>query len=217
MPKTPYKIFFLLLALALQVAIFAQSPSNWEYKGEKEGVKVYHQKTPGLLHIKLSTAVKVPLSGIAALFSDVDHYKDWGYKICESRLLRRVSPIEAWYYAKYDFPWPMDDRDIILQSKMQQDPGTRQIVITNTPYPAYLPEEQGVFRIKNTFTRWSFVPNDGGWVSVEQQISTDSAEDMPDWLIKMTVDTGPRETAKSVRKILQQEKYQNAQLDFIKD
>ncbi|MBC7776791.1 MAG: hypothetical protein H7246_15260 [Phycisphaerae bacterium] len=217
MSKTPYRLPFLLLALALQGLLFSQSSSNWEFKGEKEGIKIYHQKTPGLLHIKLSTAVKVPLSGIAALFSDVEHYKDWGYKISESRLLRRVSPIEVWYYAKYDFPWPLDDRDIILQSKMQQDPNTRQIIVTNTPYPAYLPEAEGVFRMKNTSTRWSFVPTNGGWVNVEQQISTDSAEGVPDWLVKMTADTGPRETAKSVRKILQQEKYQNARVEHIKD
>ncbi|MBK6995206.1 MAG: hypothetical protein IPH31_09855 [Lewinellaceae bacterium] len=217
MPKTNVRLFFLILGLAQIQAIIAQKTSDWAYKGEKDGIKIYHQKTPGLLHIKLSTVVKAPLSGIAALFSDVDNYKDWGYKISESRLLRRVSPTEVWYYAKYDFPWPLDDRDIILQSIMQQDAITRRVVITNTPHPSYLPEKTGISRIRNTTTRWTFLPGEGGWVSMEQQISTDSAEDMPDWLVTMTVDTGPRETAKAVRKILQKEKYQTVRLAHIRD
>ncbi|MFN0034924.1 MAG: START domain-containing protein [Saprospiraceae bacterium] len=217
MTKTHIASLHLLLMVVTFQALFAQKTSDWEYKGEKDGIKIYHQKTPGLLHIKLATSVKAPLSGIALLFSDVDNYHLWGYKISQSRLLQRDSPTEVWYYAKYDFPWPLDDRDIILHSKMSQNPATRSISITNTPYPAYLPAKKGVVRIKNTTTRWLFVPGESGQVSVEQQISTDSAESMPDWLVKMTADTGPRETAKAVRKILQQEKYQTARLAHIRE
>lgn len=203
--------------ILISPSLLAQNDSNWEFKGEKEGIKIYHQKTPGLLHIKLVTAVKAPLSGIVTLFSDVDHYTDWGYKIVQSRLLKRVSNNELWYYAMYDFPWPLDDRDIILHSRIEQDPISRRITITNTPYPTYLPDNKGVLRIQNTTTKWLFIPGDNGWVHVEQQISTDSAEDLPEWLIKLTADTGPRETAKSVRSILQQEKYQVVKLAHIKD
>lgn len=205
-----------LLGLAMSF-LSLNAQDDWQFKGEKDGIKIYHKKSPGLLHIKLSTSVKAPLSGIATLFADVDNYKLWGYKLSQSRLLQRNSPTELWYYARYDFPWPLDDRDIILHSKMEQDPESRRLTITNTPYPAYLPENAGIVRIKNTTTRWIFIPGDDGWVYVEQQIATDSAEGVPDWLVKMTADTGPRETAKSVRKTLQQEKYQHARLAHIRD
>ncbi|MDO8366889.1 MAG: hypothetical protein Q7T20_08845 [Saprospiraceae bacterium] len=217
MMQTLFRFICLMLAMAHIQTLFAQKQSDWEYKGEKDGIKIYHQKTPGLLHIKLATSVKAPLSGIAALFSDVDQYSVWGYKMSHSRLLHRVSPTEVWYYAKYDLPWPLDDRDIILQSKMQQDPVTRRIVVTNTPHPAYLPEYKGIMRIKNTNTRWTFVPGKDGWVYLEQQIATDSAKDMPEWFVNMTADTGPRETAKAVRKILKKEQYQAVKLAHIKD
>lgn len=211
------KNHLLFLCLLLFARLEAQNTSDWEFKGEKDGIKVYHRKSPGLLHIKLTTSIKVPLSGIVALFSDVDHYKDWGYKMIESRLLNRVSPMETWYYAKYDFPWPFDDRDIILRSVIEQDPVSRKIKITNTPYPSYLPENKGIERIKKSATSWLFVPGADGWVYVEQEIATDSAEDMPEWLIDMTVDTGPRETAKAVRKLLMQERFQQMRLAHVKD
>ena len=211
-------ILYCLLAVSgMGHSLIAQETHAWEYKGEVDGIKIFHQKTSGLLHIKLSTAVRVPLAGVATLFSDVDRYKDWGYKIVESKMLKRISPTEVWYYARYDFPWPLDDRDIILQSKMHQDLITRQIKISNYPHPAYLPEKAGIVRIKNTTTHWTFTPGTDGWVSMEQLISTDSANQMPEWLVKMTADTGPRETAKAVRNLLRQEKYQNAWLAHIKN
>lgn len=198
-------------------ALHAQAPDKWVYKGEKEGIKVFHQHTEGMLHIKLATSLKAPLSGIVSLFSDINTYPQWGYKISEARLLKRVSNTEMYYYARYDFPWPIDDRDIILHSKMEQNPVNKSIKIVNVPQPDYLPENKGVERIKNTSTQWTFFPGEGGWVYTEQQISTDSAEGIPDWLVKMTADTGPRETAKGVRRMLAAERYQKAVLPFIRD
>lgn len=212
----PRNILLLILLTGLTAAA-AQEADKWEYKGEKDGIKIYHQRTPGLLHIKLATSLKAPLSGIVSLFTDVGTYPSWGYKMAEARLLRRVSDTELYYYARYDFPWPIDDRDIILHSKLEQDPHTRVVTITNTPRPNYLAEITGLERIKNTTTKWVFTPGTGGWVYTEQYISTDTAESLPDWLVKLTADTGPRETAKGIRKALLAERFQKAVLAFIRD
>lgn len=207
----------ILCLLSFASVLSAQEADKWEYKGEQDRIKIYHQRTPGLLHIKLETSLKVPMAGIATMFSDVSTYTDWGYKIVEARLLRRVSDTEMYYYARYDFPWPIADRDIILHSKMEQNPTTRAITITNTPSPDYLPVTKDVQRIKNTTTKWLFIPGNGGWVYTQQQISTDSAEGVPDWLVKLTADTGPRETAKGVRRVLSAERFQKAVLAHIRE
>lgn len=197
--------------------VSAQEPGVWIFRGEQDGIKIYHRKTEGLLHIKLCTSLKAPLAGIAELFTDVGTYGQWGYKLEEARLLRRVSETELYYYALYDFPWPIEDRDIILHSKLEQNPVSKIMTITNTPIPDYLPEKPGILRIRNTNTKWSFVPGDGGWVYTEQQISTDSAEGLPDWLVKLTADTGPRETARAIRKVLAAERFQKASSSLIRE
>lgn len=209
--------FLLLLCLLLADAIFAQNKDAWVIRSEKDGIQIYHQNTPGLYHLKIGAAIQVSPSGVVALFSDVANYPNWGYKMSEARLLKRVSEGEIWYYALYDFPWPISDRDIILQSKITQNPQNKQIRISTTPYPEYLPVQKGVERIQNSTTQWVFTPGQNGWGYMEQQISTDAAEDLPDWLVKMTIDTGPRETMKAVRRSLQTEKYQTVRLPHIKD
>lgn len=195
----------------------AQTEQGWVFKNETDGVKIYHQQTSGMMHVKLSTTLKATLSGIATLFSEVETYPVWGYKVAESKLLRRVSPTEMYYYSKFDFPWPMEDRDIVLHSVLVQDPTTHRIIITNTPQPDYVAETKGVTRIRNSKTKWTITPAGNGNLNVEQQISTDSGSNMPDWLVKMTIDTGPKETIKGIRKTLTQQHYQTAKLGHIKE
>jgi len=197
--------------------VTAQTEQGWVFKNETDGVKIYHQQTPGMMHVKLSTTLKATLSGIATLFSEVETYPVWGYKVAESKLLRRVSPTDMYYYSKFDFPWPMDDRDIVLHSVLAQDPTTRRITIINTPQPDYVAENKGVIRIRNSKTQWTITPAGNGNLHIEQQISTDSGSNMPDWLVKMTIDTGPCETIKGIRKTLTQQHYQTAKLGHIKD
>lgn len=211
------KALLLFFVALISTPVFAQDADKWAYKGEKDDIKIYHQRTTGLLHIKLATSLKVPLAGIVTMFSDVSTYHDWAYKLVEARLLRRVSDTEMFYYARYDFPWPLEDRDIILHCKLEQNALTKVITIINTPSPEYLPELKGIQRIKNTTTKWLFIPGVAGWVYTEQQISTDSAEGVPDWLVKLTADTGPRETAKGIRRVLRSERYQKATLIHIQE
>jgi hypothetical protein len=40
---------------------------------------------------------------------------------------------------------------------------------------------------------------------------------LPDWLVNMALDVGPRETIKSIRNFVQQEKYQSAKLAHVKN
>ena len=74
--------FTLLLAsLFLYSATQAQNTDGWIYKNEKDGVKVFYKATEDIHEVKLATALKTPLSGLIQLFSEVELYPNWGYKV----------------------------------------------------------------------------------------------------------------------------------------
>ncbi len=195
----------------------AQSNEGWIFKNEKDGVKVYYRKTSEVHEIKLITSIKSSLSGIIHLFNEVDDYSKWGYKLSEARLLKRVNNKEFYYYTKLDFPWPLNDRDLILHTQLEQDTSTRRVTSTSHSKPEYLPENEGVVRIKSTTTKWTLIPGAGGWVYVEYYINSNPGGNIPDWIVNMAIDMGPRETIKNMRKILQEPKYQSAKLAYIKE
>ena len=208
---------FLFLAWLLPNFLFAQNTDGWIFKNEKEGVKVYYRKTSDVYELKLITSLKVSLSGLVTLLSDVDNYPKWDYKVAESRELKKVSDHETYYYSKLDFPWPLDDRDIVVHSKMEQDPVTRRVTATSIAKPDYIPATKGVIRMRNAHTSWTLLPGPGGWTYVEYYIYSDPGGSLPDWLVNMALDVGPRETIKNIRGFVQQEKYKTAKVAYLKD
>lgn len=212
------KLLTLLFLIQFAPALFfAQDTNGWVFKNEKEGVKVYYRKTSDVYELKLITSLKVSLSGLVTLLSEVDNYPKWGYKVAESKELKKVSEWELYYYSRLDFPWPLDDRDIVIHSKMVQDPVTKRITATSVADAGFLPAQKGVVRMTNAHTTWTIFPGQGGWVYVEYYIYSDPGGSLPDWLINMALDVGPRETIKNIRSFVQQEKYQNAKLAHLKD
>ncbi len=215
-PAPRFSLLLLLVAFS-PFFCFSQSTDGWSFKNEKDGVKVYYRKTSDVHEIKLVTSLKTSLSGIIQLFNEVDKYPQWGYKVSEARLLQRISPTEQYYYSKLDFPWPMDDRDIVMHTQLQQDPVSRKVTATSTATPGYSPENKGVVRMRNAKTTWTLVPGAGGWLYVEYYIYSSPGGNLPDWLVNMAIDVGPRETIKNMRQLLQQPQYQSAKLAYIKD
>ncbi|MBN8677294.1 MAG: START domain-containing protein [Chitinophagales bacterium] len=208
----------LILALLLLPAFSSiQAQDDWIFKNEKEGVKVYYRKTSDVYELKLITSLKVPLSGLVLLLSEVDNYPKWGYKVMESKELNKVSDMETYYYSKLDFPWPLDDRDIIVRSKMEQDPATRRVTATSIAQPDYLPANKGVVRMRTAKTTWTLIPGPGGWTYVEYYIYSDPGGSLPDWLVNMALEVGPRETIKNIRNFILQEKYQSAKLAHVRN
>jgi hypothetical protein len=195
----------------------AQNAGAWALKNDKNNVKVYYRKTSDVYEIKLITSIQSSLSGLIMLLSEVDHYPAWGYKVAESKLLTQTSVNESVYYSKLDFPWPLDDRDIIMRNNVVQDPLTGKIVATSVAAPGYIAENKDVVRIKNAKTIWTIVPGSGGWLYVEYYIYSDPGGSLPDWLVNMAIDVGPRETIKNIREFVRLPKYQTAKLAHIKD
>lgn len=206
-----------LILLLFSNALYAQNSGNWTLKNDKDGVKVYFKKTADIHEIKLVTSLQTSLSGLVQLFSEVEHYPTWGYKVLESKLLKKVSDTEMYYYSKLDFPWPLNDRDLIMHTHLEQDPTTKRIIARSVAEPDYLPENKDVVRIRNAHTQWTLLPGTGGWPYIEYHIYSDPGGNLPDWLINMAIDVGPRETIKAMRGLLQQDKYKKAKLSHIKD
>lgn len=215
-----FRFFAGLLWLALFTSSFSlsgQKNDGWVLKNDKDAVKVYYRKTSDIQELKLATSFKVPLSGIVHLFDDVDKYTAWGYKITESRLLKRVSPTEIYYYSRLDFPWPMSDRDVVLHTKLEQDPHTGAVRSVSVAVPDYIPAVKDVIRVRKANTKWTLIPGAGGWLYAEYYLYSDPGGSIPDWAINLALDMGPRETVKRMREILKDSYYQNTKLAHIKE
>jgi START domain len=211
-----------ILALTMLLAwhsllLFAQQTSDWTFKNEKDGVKVYYRTTGDVHEVKLTTSIQTTTSGLIHLLSDVEAYPSWGYKIAESRLIKYINENEMIYYSRVDFPWPLNDRDVVLYSKFHQNPVTRVVTGTSTAVSGHLPPYKNIVRMNTCVTTWTVYPPKGGWSYVEYTIYSKPGGSLPDWMVNMAIDMGPRETIKAIRKQIKLPKYQQIRLAHIKE
>ncbi len=210
----------LLAAVSLALSSNAQKQTpekEWVFKGQKDGIKVYYRQTQDVHELKLATTVRASLPGLAQLFDDVPNYTKWSYRVVESRLVKRVSETEMYYYVRIDFPWPLSDRDLIMHSYLQQDPHTRTIVSASKAAPDMLPVKDGVVRIRKAHSKWVITPTTPGVLAVEYYLYSNPGGNLPDWLINMAIDMGPRESIKNMRTLLLDPQYQNVRLAHIRE
>lgn len=210
-----------LFAIGTFFSVMAQTTTEWEYQGEKEGIEVYFREPvdSDLKQLKMTMFFDAPLSTIVAALEDVEAIPEWVYKVTEASIIKEVSPTEYYYYNRLDFPWPLSDRDLICRSTFQQDPKTKVAIYTSTGVHDMLPirKEEDIVRIKEVNIKWVFTPQVDGRLKLDYYLSSDPAGDIPSWIVNLAVDHGPVKTMTAFRTLLKKEKYQNQQFVHVKD
>ncbi len=204
-------------SLLFSFVVTAQKAGPWELKKDKKDIKVYVRDSPDspIKQLKMKFSVEASMSAIVLLLQDVAAIPDWVYKCPEAYHLKKINNNEEIYYNLVDFPWPLDDRDLIVKNILIQDSITKVVRSESFNKPAYIPAKEGIVRIPKLHLWWEFTPRGDGIVDVEYFLSSDPGGLIPAWMINLAIDQGPTQTIKAFRKILKAPKYRDAQLDFI--
>ena len=113
----------IIIFLIFSFSTYAQE-TKWVFVKEKEGIKVFYRKSAfkELNEVMIQTTFNTKLSIIVAAFNDFDAYPNWVYKSVKSYLIKTINQNEIEYYNKFDFPFPLDDREIVIHNKIEQNP-----------------------------------------------------------------------------------------------
>jgi hypothetical protein len=209
-----FSVFYLLILLS-----FPAQAQEWTLKKNEDGIKVYTRLPEGssLDEVRATVRVKTTLSAFTALLKDVPGYKDWAYNCVEAKIIKVVCDTAQCYYTQTDLPWPVSNRDLIFRSSLKQDSITLIIKTNSVCVPDMLEENEGIVRIRSGSTSWTLTPLSRGFVDVDYFASIDPGGTVPAWLINSTIDMGPYNTLKNVRKLLEGGKYKNATFWFVKE
>ncbi len=210
---------YLLFCLVLFSCHLVAQDDSWELKKTKNDLKIYTRNIneSGIKELKIVTEMETSMTSIIALFDDVPAYVNWVYSTGSAKMTKQLSPSHMHYYSVSNFPWPLSDRDVMLDSKVQQDSLTKIVTSTSTSIPDAYPRKKGMVRVEILLAQWVLVPKPGGKVEVTYTIKTDPGGNIPVVLTNAFIDRGPIQTFAKMREMLKQDKYKNAQLDFIEE
>jgi hypothetical protein len=197
----------LILFLILGHNVFAQQ-SKWRFVKETNDIKVFYRELPNtnLKEVKIQTTFNSSLSAFVEALTDVDSYPKWVYKDLKSRKIKEIAPGESIYYNMLDFPWPLNDRDVVIHTKVTQNPQTKEVTSVSYAMPKVLPNTEEVVRIKEFNSKWVLTPVDKKIVA-EYVFSSNPGGNIPVWMVNMSLDAGPVHTIQNLKKLLLSDKY----------
>lgn len=201
--------------LTVSAQVYAQ---DWKLASDKDGINIYTRKTENsdFKSVKVESDVPATFSQIFSLLFDVDRHHEWGFHHKTSRLLKKLSDNEIVYYSEVNSPWPLLNRDFIVDLKATQVNGNL-FEINSNALPDYLPEYDKTVRIRNSTSKWLLYKTGKGMMKIVYEMSFDPGGGVPAWVINPFITKGPYETFQKIRERVKMPCYQGLHYSFIKD
>ena len=212
-------IFFLtMLLVGINTATKDENPSSWELKKDKNGIQIYSRKVPGWEYheLKVTMEVQSTLAGLIAALKDVPSYPEWVYT-CTDAYFYKNSSLEEYYYTRFDAPWPVKHRDLIVHSVLKQDTTTKTVIFKGEGLPGYKPSAEGIIRIPKFDGQYFLVPKSNNVVGVTYLVKLDPGGLLPVWLVNLVSTSGPYNSFIKLKDFVKQDKYQNTKLAYIEE
>ena len=159
-------------------------------------IKTYIREGDGKrINFKVDAMIEGTLENVARVHFDVDNIKHWYWETLDSRLLKKVSSTEYYYYMQYNAPVTMPDRDAILHAVIEPysvKKGYMQLSIRAVP--DYLPAQANLVRVQEQDMIVKFTPLGKEKVHLEAEGFVDPGGIAPTWAMNFVQRNAPYST-----------------------
>ncbi len=189
--------------------------SDWELiKSDSiRNIKTYAKQEDGkrIRSFKIEAQFDASLETLARVHFDVDNYKKWFYETRESRLLKKVSNTEFYYYCRYAAPATLPDRDVILHAVVEPYTARRGYMgLRVSAVPDYLPETPGLVRMPAQEEYIKFTPQGPDKTLLEVEGYVDPGGAAPVWAINFVQRRAPYSSMVGLNRMVQSPLYRDA-------
>jgi len=201
--------FLFSLFMFISAPIFgAESP--WYLEREEDNIDVYIATIKGSAVKTFRGVVTVDssLKSVLSVIADASSYPRWLYHCKSAKMIKFVSYNEVVSHVVTDMPWPLIDRDTIIQSIKTQNTSTKKVTIKIVSKPGMVGNLPNTIRINNINGLWELTPLHNGQLKILFQMSVDPGGTIPKWLVNSMLIDIPFYTLRNLRQIAKEPQYQ---------
>jgi hypothetical protein len=185
-------LFSLLPATAFAAA------GSWEFIGTIDGVKTWRKEVPGsdVLAFRGEYVANVHMGKLLDVFIDKTQRKHWVDRYDEHRTFENPNKMLEKYWIHFHLPFPVSDRDYVLQADGIADPNTRVFTCKIKSITDNRAPENGCCvraTAHGTYYRFEAVKGKEQ-VKMEVEVHTDPKGLLPNWLINLLQKSWPSKT-----------------------
>lgn len=198
---------FLFLCL-MSSSLYA---NQWQLSKQEKGIDVFvkDSKTSALDSFKGVVTIPASLTSLVTVLDDTKAYTRLLHDCKKAQVIKEIGNNQAIKYIVTNMPWPVKDRDMVVQSVLTQNKQTKQVVIAMKATPKLLAISPNKVRIKNMTGRWILKPVNKTSTVVTYEMNVDPGGSLPKWLVNTIAVDIPFFTLENLRTLVKQEKYQN--------
>jgi hypothetical protein len=176
--------------------------SRWEAVDEEEGIRLWKHEVPGLdlPGFRGEAVIAAPLERLEAAIVDTTHHTEWMFHCVDSRELERVGDEGSVLYNRTQNPWPVWDRDVVLEANVTRslDGSTVLISFHNVKSSSY-PTPERVVRMPRLVGFYRLHKLSDTSSEVTYQVEADPGGSLPRWLALRAARELPYETLRRLR------------------
>lgn len=215
-----------LLCGARAVAGPAEAAAGWrlQHVDDAQGIEVYlRERADRLPEFLAVTRVSTRLSTLVAVLRDGENMPRWVYRMRSSQPLENPDPFQGVSRVITAMPWPLNDREAIVEWRLRQDPLSAEVTLEgrSAPERAAAAAAADLVRMPRFGSTWSFRPLGGGQVEVRFSGYGNLGGNLAEGALRAFVDSAvwvaPLETVRGLREMILKPEYRGAVLPHIRE
>lgn len=210
--------YLLAMVVCLHYSVCrAQTNDGWRLEKQADGIRVYSRFVPGkrLKSMKVVADMTGTPTQLVALFSDVDNYPAVIYKVKKAYLIRRYSESHLSYYSESEMPWPLKNRDLVIDLTFSYSAPENALHIFAKNIPDLIPLTHSAVRVPFWEAVWTVRPTGPNQMTAEYTFQVDPGGDLPAWLINLTAAVGPYQSFLKIQEAIRLPRYQHRAFAFM--
>ena len=212
--KKIYKAYIFGTLFFCVSSFYAQN--DWKLAKESDGIKVYTMPSEKSKFDQNKGVVILDASveDFIAAIHDLEHFKEWGYKVKSVDVLERYGDTLQIYYSVAKVPFPYKDRDGTYANRFKWNASQKTLEVSIEVMEDYLELKSDLVRVEGS-GKWIVKELSENKIEVTLQMEINPGGSIPAWLSNMFVEDSPYITLKNLREKIKEEKYQNKTYSFI--
>jgi hypothetical protein len=189
------------LVLVLLATGASRADDGWKLALERDGIRVEQKAVEGrgLPMFRATARIPAPFDAVLGVILDVESQPEWMPRCEEIRVLERGEPHRAVFYVRMGMPWPVSDRDAVLESETLRPEAGRSLTSFRLTEREEAPPLSGIVRMPALEGHYALRSIDPTTTEVEYQVDADPGGLIPGWLAARTATEDPIETLRNLR------------------
>lgn len=192
----------ILFSLLLLGFLPIKAQDKWELKKNENGIEVYTKKSPigNLKELRVICELDATKEQLISTLQDIPNYNEWVFSNKKSVILKAINPQKIIYYTESNLPWPIKDRDLVVELDINDT--TKILNIQAKSLPDYLPKSSKFIRVPYSLAVWKVTQAPNNKLKVDYTFSVDPGGSIPVWLVNATLAIGPYNSFAKLRDLL---------------